>query len=157
MVIEQKYGFNRSTVKTFIFDCIRSVLLEFVLSLALVGLMMLLHKTVGDWIILLFAGAVFAITLIISFLYPVFSRIGNKFTPLEDGELKDKLMALLALMSAPFLFLSGGKCSLHRRLGINLGCCMALCVYEHDAYSTAAQPLLSTMKTIRDTLDFEMG
>ena len=95
MVIEQKYGFNRSTVKTFIFDCIRSVLLEFVLSLALVGLMMLLHKTVGDWIILLFAGAVFAITLIISFLYPVFSRIGNKFTPLEDGELKDKLMALL--------------------------------------------------------------
>ncbi|MBQ5634489.1 MAG: hypothetical protein IIV11_06370, partial [Clostridia bacterium] len=95
MVIEQKYGFNRSTVKTFIFDCIRSLLLEFVLSLALVGLMMLLHKTVGDWIILLFAGAVFAITLIISFLYPVFSRIGNKFTPLEDGELKDKLMALL--------------------------------------------------------------
>jgi STE24 endopeptidase len=95
MIIEQKYGFNRSTVKTFIFDCIRSLLLEFVLSLALVGLMMLLHKTVGDWIILLFAGAVFAITLIISFLYPVFSRIGNKFTPLEDGELKDKLMALL--------------------------------------------------------------
>ena len=95
MVIEQKYGFNRSTVKTFIFDCIRSVLLEFVLSLALVGLMMLLHKTVGDWLILLFAGAVFAITLIISFLYPIFSRLGNKFTPLEDGELKDKLMALL--------------------------------------------------------------
>ena len=95
MVIEQKYGFNRSTVKTFIFDCIRSLLLEFVLSLALVGLMMLLHKTVGDWIILLFAGAVFAITLIISFLYPIFSRLGNKFTPLEDGELKDKLMALL--------------------------------------------------------------
>ena len=60
-------------------------------------------------------------------------------------------------LGAPFLFLSGGKCSLHRRLGINLGCCMALCVHEHDAYSTAAQPLLSTMKTIRDTLDFEMG
>ena len=45
--------------------------------------------------ILLFALAVFALTLVISFLYPVFSRIGNKFVPLEDGELKDRLMSLL--------------------------------------------------------------
>ncbi len=57
-------------------------------------------------------------------------------------------------LDAPFLFLSGGECTLHRRLGIKLGCCMALCVYEHDAHSTAAQPLLSTMKMVRDTIDF---
>ena len=56
-------------------------------------------------------------------------------------------------LGAPFLFLSSGVCSLHRRLGIQLGCCMSLCVYEHDALSTAYQPLLSTMKTIRDNLD----
>ena len=55
---------------------------------------------------------------------------------------------------APFLFLSGGVCSLHRRLGLKLGCCMALCVYEHDAFSTASQPLLSTMKAVRDQIDF---
>ena len=57
-------------------------------------------------------------------------------------------------LDTPFLFLSGGECSLHRRLGLKLGCCMALCVYEHDAYSTASQPLLSTMKTVRDQIDF---
>lgn len=57
-------------------------------------------------------------------------------------------------LGAPFLFLSNGECSIHRRLGTKLGCCMALCVYEHDAQSTATQPLLSTMKTIRDNLDF---
>jgi len=57
-------------------------------------------------------------------------------------------------LGAPFLFLSGGECSLHRRLGLKLGCCMALCVYEHDAFSTASQPLLSTMKAIRDEIDF---
>ena len=56
-------------------------------------------------------------------------------------------------LDAPFLFLSGGECSLHRRLGMKLGCCMALCVYEHDARSTPMQPLLSTMKTIRDTIN----
>lgn len=57
-------------------------------------------------------------------------------------------------LGAPFLFLSGGECKLHRRLGIELGCCMALCVYEHDALSTASQPLLQTMKMVRDQLDF---
>ena len=57
-------------------------------------------------------------------------------------------------LGAPFLFLSGGECSIHRRLGIKLGCCMALCVYEHDALSTATQPLLQTMKCIRDSIDF---
>lgn len=57
-------------------------------------------------------------------------------------------------LGVPFLFLSGGECSLHRRLGMKLGCCMALCVYEHDHLSTPMQPLLSTMKTIRDSIDF---
>lgn len=57
-------------------------------------------------------------------------------------------------LGAPFLFLSGGECSIHRRIGIKLGCCMSLCVYEHDALSTPAQPLLSTMKKVRDNLGF---
>lgn len=57
-------------------------------------------------------------------------------------------------LEAPFLFLSGGESSIHRRLGIKLGCCMSLCVYEHDVLSTPMQPLLSTMKLIRDTIDF---
>lgn len=57
-------------------------------------------------------------------------------------------------LGAPFLFLAGGECSILRRLGIKLGCCMCLCVYEHDAFSTPTQPLLSNMKTIRDNLDF---
>lgn len=57
-------------------------------------------------------------------------------------------------LGAPFLFLSGGMSTIHRRLGMKLGCCMGLCVYEHDHLSTKAQPLLSTMKTIRDGIDF---
>ena len=96
MVIEQKYGFNRSTVKTFVIDQVRSFLIEAVLNMVLVGLLALIHRAMGDWVVVLFAGAVFALTLAISFLYgPVFSRLGNKFVPLEDGELKEKLLALL--------------------------------------------------------------
>ena len=95
MVIEEKYGFNRSTMKTFVFDQIRSLLLSFCLSLLLAWLLASLHMWLGDWMILLFAGVVFCLTLVISFLYPIFSRIGNKFVPLEEGELKDRLMNLL--------------------------------------------------------------
>lgn len=57
-------------------------------------------------------------------------------------------------LGAPFLFLSGGVNTLHRRLGIKLGCCMALCVYEHDYMSTPVQPLLSIMKKVRDDIEF---
>lgn len=57
-------------------------------------------------------------------------------------------------LGAPFLFLSGGECGLHRRLGIKLGCQMALCVYEHDAISTVNQPLLSVMKAAIAAMDF---
>lgn len=95
MVIEEKYGFNRSTVKTFVTDQIRNLLLGLGLNLLLAWLLSALHLALGDWMILLFALAVFGLTLAISFLYPVFSRIGNKFVPLEEGELKDALMGLL--------------------------------------------------------------
>ncbi len=96
MVIEQKYGFNRTTKKTFAIDQVRNFIIELVLGTVLMGLLIVIHKAMGDWMILLFAGVVFAIGLCISFLYgPVFSRMGNKFTPLEEGELRSKLEALL--------------------------------------------------------------
>lgn len=51
-----------------------------------------------------------------------------------------------------FLFLSLGECRILRRIGGELGCCMYLCVYEHDALATPQQPLLSDIKLIRDIL-----
>ena len=95
MVIEEKYGFNRSSMKTFVTDQIRNFLISVLLSLFLAWLLSALHIALGDWMIPLFAIAVFGTTLLISFLYPIFSRIGNKFVPLEDGELKDNLTQLL--------------------------------------------------------------
>lgn len=95
MVIEQKYGFNRSTMKTFVTDRIRGLIVGLLLSLGLVVLIAVFYTWLGGWMVVLFAGAVFCITLAISFLYPIFSRIGNKFVPLEEGELKDRLMSLL--------------------------------------------------------------
>ena len=95
MVIEQKYGFNKSTMKTFVVDQIRGIIISFVLSLALSFVIAGLHTWLGDYIIILLAIVMFAFSLLVSFLYPILSRIGNKFTSLEEGELRTKLMELL--------------------------------------------------------------
>ena len=79
----------------------------------------------------------------------IVTSAGNMEQQIENLRITNLLKEQLG---APFLFLSGGKCSLHRKLGTKLGCCMSLCVYEHDALSTGSQPLLSTMKAVRDNL-----
>lgn len=55
-------------------------------------------------------------------------------------------------LNIPFLFLSSGECHIMRRIGGAIGCCMYLCVHEHDALSTKTQPLLSDMVKIRSLL-----
>ena len=95
MVIEQKYGFIRTSIKTFIADRIRTLLLGFVLTFFLTELIRFTYTMLGILMIPIFACAMLAFSLIVSFLYPILSRIGNKFTPLEEGELKDNLMNLL--------------------------------------------------------------
>lgn len=58
-------------------------------------------------------------------------------------------------LKIPFLFLCCGECGILRRIGGELGCCMYLCVHEHDALATAVQPLLKDVKIIRDTIGLE--
>ena len=95
MVIEQKYGFNKSTKKTFIVDKIRGIIISLALMLFLAFLIMLLHDWLKDYLIILLTAALSLFGLLISFLYPILSRVGNKFTPLEEGELRTKLTELL--------------------------------------------------------------
>ena len=95
MHIEEKYGFNRSSKKTFWTDQLKSFLISLILMAAVGGLLIWIHQALGDWMIVVFAGVLMLIVLLIVFLFPVFSRIFNKFTPLEDGELKDRLTGLL--------------------------------------------------------------
>lgn len=95
MVIEEKYGFNRSSMKTFVTDQIRNLLLSILLSAGLMGIFAWFHGLMGDGVILCFTAVVFVITLAIAFLYPKLSRISNKFVPLEEGELRERLTELL--------------------------------------------------------------
>lgn len=73
----------------------------------------------------------------------------------EEQQIENLRICLLLKekLSVPFLFLSGGKSKILRRIGPKLGCCMYLCVYEHDAHTTPAQPLLSIVKAMRDDME----
>lgn len=95
MKIEEKYGFNRMTPKTFCIDQIKKFIISLALMTGIAALLMVVHQALGDWLILAFAGVMTLFILAIAFLFPFLSRIFNKFTPLEDGELKDKLTGLL--------------------------------------------------------------
>lgn len=95
MKIDEKYGFNKTTVKTFIADRIKSFIISSLIMIGLVSAFIAIYSAMGDWILVLFSGIMIAFLFIMLFVYPIVSKIYNKFTPLEDGELRQKLTALL--------------------------------------------------------------
>lgn len=95
MVIEEKYGFNKSTHKTFFVDQLKQLIIMILVVGGLVWLLALIHQSLGDWVLVLFTGVMLIFVLAITFLNPVFTKIFNKFTPLEEGSLRQKLTSLL--------------------------------------------------------------
>ena len=95
MKIEEKYGFNRTKKGTFAADQVKEVLISLGILTFLTWLLSVLYRGLGDWMILVFAIALSAFIFGFAFLYPILSRVFNKFTPLPEGELRDKLTALL--------------------------------------------------------------
>ncbi len=95
MVIEEKYGFNKATAKTFAGDQIKTFIISLLIMTGIAALLLGVHHKLGDWMILAFAILMTVMALLIAFLFPVLSRIFNKFKPLEEGELKDRLTGLL--------------------------------------------------------------
>jgi len=93
-VIEQKFGFNNTTVKTFIVDKLKGLLLAVVLGGGLLTIFILIYSATGKnfwWIAwLVFSGITIFFTMFYSnLIVPLF----NKQTPLENGELRDAIQA----------------------------------------------------------------
>ena len=95
MKIEGKYGFNRTTAGTFFADKIKEYVISIGILTMITWILALLHQALGDYMIIAFAGALIVLIIVFSFLFPLFTRIFNKFQPLEEGELRSKLTQLL--------------------------------------------------------------
>ncbi len=90
-VIEEKYGFNKTTAKTFVIDILKGWMLAILLGAPIFALVLWIFDAVNmAW---LWAwGSLSVIQLFILFIAPVvILPLFNKFTPLEDGELRSSI------------------------------------------------------------------
>ncbi len=93
--LEQKYGFNKSTPGLWLTDKVKGTLLTFVIGFPLLWALLSLVHWVGDtWWIWGFA-LMFGFQLLMLILYPkLIVPLFNKLTPLPEGELRTRLLAL---------------------------------------------------------------
>ncbi|MDQ7003347.1 MAG: M48 family metallopeptidase, partial [Ghiorsea sp.] len=95
-VVEQKFGFNKMTVKLFITDMLKGGILMMVLAAPLIWVILWLMQSAGNlwW---LWAWAVWiGFSLLMMWAYPTFiAPLFNKFEPMKNQELKQAIEGLL--------------------------------------------------------------
>jgi len=93
--IEKKFGFSNMTLGMWLLDQLKSLVIGLVLGVPLILVAVALMNHIEHW--WFFLGSVYiAFSLAVSYIYPVLiAPVFNKFTPLEDGELRERLFALL--------------------------------------------------------------
>ncbi len=116
-VIEEKFGFNRTTIKTFITDMLKGSLLGLVIGVPLLYVILWLMEQSGDqwW---LYAWLVISgFSIFMMWVYPTWiAPVFNKFEPLEEGETLDRITSLLTrcgFNSNGIFVIDGSKRSSH--------------------------------------------
>ncbi len=93
--LEEKFGFNRSTVKLWIADKLKGAAIGFVIGFPLLWLLISLVGWLGAYWWLYGFAILFLFQLLMMVLYPMLILpLFNKLSPLEDGPLKTRLMGL---------------------------------------------------------------
>ena len=90
--IETKFGFNKTTLKTFVLDKLKGMFLSLIIGGILLYVALVLYSKInnGFWIYLWLGLSLF--TLFIQMFYTtLIVPLFNKLTPLEDGSLKNKI------------------------------------------------------------------
>lgn len=94
--IEKHFGFSNMTLGMWFADEIKGFFVNMTIMIPLLLAMIGLFKYASDWWWILLGCIYFAFSIGISIIYPIFiAPIFNKFTPLEEGELKTRLEELL--------------------------------------------------------------
>ena len=88
-VIEEKYGFNRTTARTFILDILKAWLLSAMIGGTLFSIVLWFFGKAGNWAWVYCWVLVVLFQIALTFLAPVVVMpLFNKFYPLADSELK---------------------------------------------------------------------
>jgi STE24 endopeptidase len=116
-VIEEKFGFNRMTLKLFFADLVKQTALGAAIGTPVLLAVLWLMARMGNlwWLYVWLFWCVF--NLLILFIYPTWiAPLFNKFAPLDDAPLKARIEALLArcgFASSGLFIMDGSKRSSH--------------------------------------------
>ncbi len=111
-VVEQSFGFNRMTLRLYLLDMAKGILLGAVIGLPIAAIILWLMGAAGSTWWLWAWGVWVAFNLLILVLYPtLIAPLFNKFLPLTDEALKARVQALMAKcgFSAKGLFVMDGS------------------------------------------------
>jgi STE24 endopeptidase len=91
-VIEEKFGFNKMTIKTFVTDKLKGYVLSIVLGGLVIGLLVKIFELTGDnfwWLAWFFMTILMLLITVFyaSWIVPIF----NKLTPLPAGDLREAI------------------------------------------------------------------
>jgi STE24 endopeptidase len=93
--LDKKYGFSNMTISLYIKDTIKSSILFLIFGSAVIAGLSLIIEYFHSWWIWGFVF-IFAIIILINMLYPIIrDKMFDKFSPLEDQELANKINQLL--------------------------------------------------------------
>ncbi len=97
-VIEQKFGMNTTTPRTYILDKIKSWLLAGVLGGGILAFVVWIYGATGSWFWIVAWGSLTGFSLFMSLFYSnLIVPLFNKQKPLEAGELRDAIQAFASL------------------------------------------------------------
>lgn len=92
-IIEKKYGFNKMTLTTFLGDQLKTIFLGLLFGIPLLVGLFWFYQATGKWWWIYAVLAVFGFEMLVAAIYPVFlAPLFNKFTPLEEGTLKEGIL-----------------------------------------------------------------
>ena len=116
-VVEERFGFNRSTPAIFISDLLKQGLLMLIIGGPVIALALWIMEASGGMWWLYVWGVWMAFTLIMFWAYPVvIAPLFNKFSPLENESLKQRIQVLLdkcGFRSKGIFIMDGSKRSGH--------------------------------------------
>lgn len=116
-VIEQRFGFNTTTLRLFVVDLLKGLVVSAALGFPVLAALFWFMNAAGAWwwvFAFLFIGS---FQLFITLLYPVvIAPLFNKFAPLADGELDSRLRAMadrLSFATKGIFVMDGSRRSRH--------------------------------------------
>ena len=118
--IEEEFGFNKSSIKLWIVDKIKGVVLSIILGVGLFWVLLSSYRylsTISEFWWLFAFGILFSTQILLMVLYPkLIMPLFNKLSPLKDGSLKDRLSELSSkagFFSKEIKVIDGSKRSSH--------------------------------------------